>query len=141
MSTSRRRSPCRSATSTTWTGSASIAGIATLRSRIPLRRPAADRDVHDVPLAALDTGSLLELIHRSLATGTAMKWTRVNDLPDFVYFDHSIHVNKGIGCATCHGAVDQMPLTWRENTLYMKWCLDCHRARKTKSARASRSSI
>ena len=71
---------------------------------------------------------LLEPIHRSLASNTPVKWTRVNDLPDFVYFDHSIHVNKGIGCATCHGQVDQMPLTWRENTLYMKWCLDCHRA-------------
>jgi len=71
---------------------------------------------------------LLEPIHRSLASNTPVKWTRVNDLPDFVYFDHSIHVNKGIGCATCHGHVDQMPLTWRENTLYMKWCLDCHRA-------------
>jgi hypothetical protein len=71
---------------------------------------------------------LLEPIHRSLATNTPVKWTRVNDLPDFVYFDHSIHVHKGIGCATCHGPVDQMPLTWRENTLYMKWCLDCHRA-------------
>ena len=71
---------------------------------------------------------LLEPVRRSLATNTPLKWTRVNDLPDFVYFDHSIHVNKGIGCATCHGPVDQMPLTWRANTLYMKWCLDCHRA-------------
>jgi hypothetical protein len=71
---------------------------------------------------------LLEPIRRSFATNTPVKWTRVNDLPDFVYFDHSIHVNKGIGCVTCHGHVDQMPLTWRENTLYMKWCIDCHRA-------------
>ena len=71
---------------------------------------------------------LLEPIRRSLATNTPVKWTRVNDLPDFVYFDHSIHVHKGVGCATCHGQVDQMPLTWRENTLYMKWCHDCHRA-------------
>jgi hypothetical protein len=71
---------------------------------------------------------LLEPIRRSLATDTPVKWTRVNDLPDFVYFDHSIHVRKGVGCATCHGPVDQMPLTWRENTLYMKWCIECHRA-------------
>jgi Zn ribbon nucleic-acid-binding protein len=71
---------------------------------------------------------LLEPIRRSLAANAPVKWTRVNDLPDFVYFDHSIHVNKGIGCATCHGQVDQMPLMWRENTLYMKWCLECHRA-------------
>jgi hypothetical protein len=71
---------------------------------------------------------LLEPVRNSLATDTPIQWNRVNDLPDFVYFDHSIHVNKGIGCTTCHGPVDQMPLTWKENTLYMKWCLQCHRA-------------
>lgn len=71
---------------------------------------------------------LLEPVRQSLATDTPIQWNRVNDLPDFVYFDHSIHVNKGIGCTTCHGPVDQMPLTWKENTLYMKWCLQCHRA-------------
>ena len=70
--------------------------------------------------------ALLAPVRRSLATGTPIRWNRVNDLPDFVYFDHSIHVNKGIGCATCHGPVDNMPLTWKEHTLYMKWCLDCH---------------
>jgi NAD-dependent SIR2 family protein deacetylase len=52
----------------------------------------------------------------------------VHNLPGFVYFDHSIHVNKGVGCSTCHGRVDQMPLMSRENTLYMEWCLECHRA-------------
>ena len=72
--------------------------------------------------------ALLEPVRRSLATGMPIRWNRVNDLPDFVYFDHSIHVKKGIGCATCHGAVDQMPLTWKGNTLYMKWCIECHRA-------------
>ncbi len=59
--------------------------------------------------------------------GESLEWTRVHDLPDFVYFNHSIHVNKGIGCATCHGRVDQMPLMWKEKPLYMKWCLECHR--------------
>src|ERR1039458_10506575 len=54
-------------------------------------------------------------------------WTRVHDLPDFVYFNHSIHVNKGLGCSTCHGRVDQMPLMYAQNTLQMEWCLDCHR--------------
>ncbi|MCZ2150273.1 MAG: cytochrome c family protein [Bryobacterales bacterium] len=49
------------------------------------------------------------------------------DLPDFVYFDHSIHVYKGIGCSTCHGRVDLMPLTYKVNTLYMQWCVECHR--------------
>ena len=72
--------------------------------------------------------ALLEPVRQSMATGKPIQWTRVNDLPDFVYFDHSIHVNKGVGCATCHGPVDQMPLTWKGNTLYMKWCIECHRA-------------
>jgi hypothetical protein len=71
---------------------------------------------------------VLAPVRQSLATNTPLKWNRVHDLPDFVYFDHSIHVAKGIGCSTCHGRVDQMPITWRVNTLYMKWCLDCHRA-------------
>jgi hypothetical protein len=57
-----------------------------------------------------------------------VQWNRVNDLPDFVYFNHSIHVAKGVGCSTCHGELDRMPLTWRTQTLYMKWCLECHRA-------------
>ena len=51
----------------------------------------------------------------------------MHDLPDFAAFNHSIHVNKGIGCSTCHGQVDNMPLMWRESTLQMQWCLDCHR--------------
>jgi len=72
--------------------------------------------------------ALLEPVRQSLATGVPIQWNRVNDLPDFVYFDHSIHVNKGIGCVSCHGQVNEMPLTWKEHTLYMKWCLQCHRA-------------
>ena len=52
---------------------------------------------------------------------------KVHDLPDFVYFNHSAHVNKGVGCTTCHGRVDQMPLVWQEKSLQMEWCLDCHR--------------
>jgi hypothetical protein len=51
----------------------------------------------------------------------------VHDLPDFVYFNHSIHINKGVGCYSCHGQVDAMPLMYEENTLQMEWCLDCHR--------------
>jgi hypothetical protein len=51
----------------------------------------------------------------------------VHDLPDFAYFDHSIHVHRGIGCVTCHGSVDRMPLIWQAHSLYMKWCLECHR--------------
>jgi ferredoxin len=70
---------------------------------------------------------LLEPVRNSWSTGESIKWTKVHDLPDFVYFNHSIHVNKGIGCATCHGRVDQMPLMYAQNTLQMEWCLDCHR--------------
>jgi len=66
-------------------------------------------------------------VRDSFRTGTSLQWTRVHDLPDFVYFDHSIHVNKGVGCTTCHGQVDRMPLMWREKSLQMEWCLDCHR--------------
>jgi hypothetical protein len=71
---------------------------------------------------------MLEPVRASFRADTSIPWTRVNDLPDFVYFDHSIHVNKGIGCVTCHGRVDQMPLTWRAHPLTMEWCLECHRA-------------
>jgi hypothetical protein len=70
---------------------------------------------------------MLEPVRASFRTGTSLEWTRVHDLPDFVYFDHSAHVNKGVGCTTCHGRVDRMPLMWQEASLYMEWCLDCHR--------------
>ena len=70
---------------------------------------------------------LLDPVRNSWATGQSIMWTRVHDLPDFVFFNHSIHVNKGIGCASCHGRVDQMPLMYMQNTLQMEWCLDCHR--------------
>jgi hypothetical protein len=71
---------------------------------------------------------MLGPVRESFVSGKPIPWRRVHDLPDFVYFNHSIHVNKGIGCSTCHGPVDRMPLTWQANTLYMKWCLDCHKA-------------
>lgn len=66
-------------------------------------------------------------VRESMITGRPLAWNRVHDLPDFVFFNHSIHVNKGIGCTTCHGPVDRMPLIHKTQTLYMKWCLDCHR--------------
>ena len=71
--------------------------------------------------------AMLEPVRASARAGTSLEWTRVHNLPGFVYFDHSIHVKKGVGCATCHGRVDGMPLMRRENSLYMEWCLDCHR--------------
>jgi hypothetical protein len=64
----------------------------------------------------------------SIEEDRPIEWTRVHDLPDFVYFNHSIHVNKGVGCTTCHGPVEKMPLTWRAEPLTMQWCLDCHRS-------------
>jgi len=70
----------------------------------------------------------LEPVRESFRSGRSIQWNRVHDLPDFVYFDHSIHVNKGVGCTTCHGQVDRMPLMWQEKSLQMEWCLDCHRA-------------
>jgi hypothetical protein len=70
---------------------------------------------------------LLQPVRDSWLNDEPLHWTRVHDTPDFVYFDHSIHVNKGIGCTECHGRVDQMPLTWKVNTLHMGWCLQCHR--------------
>lgn len=71
---------------------------------------------------------MLASVRESLATGKPLKWTRVNDLPDYVYFNHSAHVAKGVGCSDCHGRVDQMPVTRKAQTLYMRWCLDCHEA-------------
>ncbi len=70
---------------------------------------------------------MLAPVRDSWRTGRSIEWTRVHDLPGFVYFNHSIHVQKGIGCYSCHGRVDQMPLMWQEAPLTMKWCLDCHR--------------
>jgi hypothetical protein len=71
--------------------------------------------------------SMLEPVRASFETGRSIEWVRVNALPDFVYFNHSIHIKKGIGCTTCHGQVGEMPITWKANTLYMRWCIDCHK--------------
>lgn len=71
--------------------------------------------------------AMLEPVRSSYRTGKSIEWTRVNALPDFVYFDHSIHISKGIGCTTCHGPIATMPMTYKAGTLYMEWCLNCHR--------------
>lgn len=71
---------------------------------------------------------LLAPVRESLARGQPLHWKRVNDLPDFAFFNHSIHVQKGVGCSTCHGELSEMPLTWKAHSLYMRWCLDCHEA-------------
>ncbi len=70
---------------------------------------------------------MLAPVHHSWDTGESLSWNRVHDLPDHVFFDHSIHVRKGIGCYECHGDVSEMPLTWQARPLTMQWCLDCHR--------------
>jgi hypothetical protein len=70
---------------------------------------------------------MLEPVRESYRTGQSLHWNRVYNLQQFAYFDHSIHVNKGVGCVTCHGRVDQMPLLSKANSLLMQWCLDCHR--------------
>jgi len=70
---------------------------------------------------------MLEPVRASYRSNQSIAWTRVNALPDFVYFNHSIHIHKGIGCTTCHGPIAEMPLTWKANTLLMGWCTECHR--------------
>lgn len=74
------------------------------------------------------TSPYLEPVRASFRTGESLQWTRVHNLPDFVYFNHSIHIKKGVGCETCHGRVDTMAGIYQANTLQMEWCLDCHRA-------------
>jgi len=75
-----------------------------------------------------NTEPILEPVRASFRDNKPLTWIRVHDLPDFVYFNHSIHVKKGVGCETCHGRVDQMPLMQQERSLQMEWCINCHRA-------------
>ena len=73
------------------------------------------------------TAPILEPVRASFREDRPLRWTRVHDLPDFVYFNHSIHIKKGMGCESCHGRVDQMPLMRQVESLQMEWCLNCHR--------------
>jgi hypothetical protein len=75
---------------------------------------------------------LLLPVRESYATGLPMRWVRVHDLPDYVYFNHSAHVNRGVGCAECHGRVDKMEVVYQAEPLSMGWCLDCHRNPETR---------
>jgi hypothetical protein len=70
---------------------------------------------------------MLQPVRESYRTGDSIQWQRVHNLPQYVYFDHSIHIHKGVGCVTCHGRVDEMPLMWQQQSLQMDWCLECHR--------------
>jgi hypothetical protein len=69
----------------------------------------------------------LEPVRESYRTDKSIEWVRVHRLADYVYFNHSIHINKGVGCSSCHGKINQMPLVFQASTLEMQWCLDCHR--------------
>jgi hypothetical protein len=70
---------------------------------------------------------MLAPVRTSYAENKPIKWNRVNETPGFVYFDHSIHINKGVGCSSCHGRLDEMPITWKTTDMEMSWCLSCHR--------------
>ncbi len=70
---------------------------------------------------------MLQPVRASYRDGQPLHWQRIYNLPGFVYFDHSIHVQKGIGCSSCHSQVDEMPFTYQTPSLHMEWCLDCHR--------------
>ena len=70
---------------------------------------------------------MLEPVRESYRTNESLHWKRVYNLPGFVYFDHSIHVQEGIGCSECHGRIDEMPFTYQAPSLLMEWCIDCHR--------------
>ena len=99
-----------------------------LGGAVELRGDSADQNLHELPLADLDErgdagAGTRELPHRPVADVD-----RVNYLPDYVYFNHSIHINKGVGCDTCHGPVNKMPLMYQESSMRMEWCLECHRA-------------
>ena len=69
----------------------------------------------------------LQAVRASYVSGQPLRWNKVHDMPDFVYFNHSIHIKKGVGCETCHGRVDEKPLMFKSHTMTMSWCLDCHR--------------
>lgn len=71
--------------------------------------------------------AILAPVRESLASGKPIKWNVVNALPDYAYFNHSIHIAKGVGCSSCHGPIDQMPLSYKESKFTMGFCLDCHR--------------
>ena len=66
-------------------------------------------------------------LRESAETGQPIEWVRVHDLPDYAYFNHAVHVNRGVGCATCHGRIDKMEVVYQHEKLSMGWCLECHR--------------
>jgi hypothetical protein len=83
---------------------------------------------------------MLEPIRESMRTNAPLRWNRVHDVPDYAYFNHAVHVRKGVGCSSCHGPVDRMPLTWKAEPMTMEWCLDCHR-RPERALRANKQEV
>ena len=83
--------------------------------------------LHELSCADLEPAPYLDLVRKAYFSGQPIEWKKVHHLPDFVYFNHSIHVAKGVGCVTCHGRVDQMAEIRQGPTMQMGWCLDCHR--------------
>lgn len=75
-----------------------------------------------------NNSAYLEPVRESYRSDKSIEWVKVHRLADFAYFNHSIHISKGVGCSTCHGTVNQMPLIFQASTLQMQWCLDCHRS-------------
>jgi hypothetical protein len=73
------------------------------------------------------TAPMLRPVRESYTANRPLRWNRVNELPEFVYFNHSIHISKGVGCSSCHGRIDEMPITWKTQDMEMSWCLSCHR--------------
>ncbi len=135
--TSRGRSRYRSVTSITLGPRHRLPLLPYVGGKLQLCGHSAYQDLHELPFANLaGRAACLSRFATAIATGKSLVWKRVNDLPDFVYFDHSIHINKGVGCNTCHGPVDRMPLMYNDGSLQMEWCLDCHRAPGQKPASA-----
>ena len=124
----RRTQPFRSAIRIMWARWESIAATVTARSKprpMPTSHPTKTcMNCHSQIWVNSPT---LEPVRASYRTDQSIPWLKVHDLPDFVYFNHSIHIKKGVGCETCHGRVDEMPLMYQKNSLEMRWCIDCHR--------------
>ena len=120
-------SRCRLATSIMLADLVSIVAIATPRSTFPIASLPPTHTCMTCHSQLYTQTAMLAPVRESLAENKPIHWNKVNRLPAYVYFDHSIHVAKGVGCTTCHGAVATMPLMRQAAPLTMGWCLDCHR--------------
>ncbi len=121
------RSQCHFRTSINARSGDRLSLLSHVRRDVRVRWAAADLHVHELPLQIWASSGMLEPVRTSLAENKPLAWTRVHDLPDFVFFNHSIHVHKGVGCVLGDGRVDKMPLAWKEEPMTMEWCLECHR--------------